>query len=209
MLKNSGVKELWQKMNTGGFSIAIRKKLLQFNGGLFAGPAALALDRNQINLLVDADRADWRGVELAIFGTLLERALDPDERHKLSIYYTPHAAAIAEAVIWIGYLQWHFRAKGDIRNIEDRDAVPAWARVETQRDEDGASVTRWDRRTFRPRPTTCEQIPDETARVAVERYIGPRKAQWPEADYVLGEPAVILFISRSALQMNLVLMALY
>jgi hypothetical protein len=30
-------------------------------------------------------------VEPAIFGTLLERALDPDERHKLGAHYTPRA----------------------------------------------------------------------------------------------------------------------
>ena len=30
----------------------------------------------------DASKANWREVEPAIFGTLLERALDPVERHK-------------------------------------------------------------------------------------------------------------------------------
>ncbi|HEV7401529.1 MAG TPA: hypothetical protein VGO11_01335 [Chthoniobacteraceae bacterium] len=34
---------------------------------------------------------DWRDVEPAIFGTLLERALDPVERHKLGAHYTPRA----------------------------------------------------------------------------------------------------------------------
>ena len=35
--------------------------------------------------------ADWKDVEPAIFGTLLERALDPVERHKLGAHYTPRA----------------------------------------------------------------------------------------------------------------------
>ena len=39
----------------------------------------------------EAARADWRDVEPAIFGTLLERALDPVERHKLGAHYTPRA----------------------------------------------------------------------------------------------------------------------
>ena len=79
----------------------------------------------------------------------------------------------------------------EFRNIENRDAVLAWARVETERHEDGAPVTRWDGRTFKIHPVTGEPVPDETARVAVERYIGPRKAQWPEADFVVGNPPFI------------------
>ena len=35
--------------------------------------------------------ADWTDVEPAIFGTLLERALSPVERHKLGAHYTPRA----------------------------------------------------------------------------------------------------------------------
>ena len=35
---------------------------------------------------------------------------------------------------------------------------------------------------------TGEPIPDETARVVVERYVNPRKAEWPEAEYVVGNP---------------------
>jgi hypothetical protein len=57
--------------------------VVKFNGGLFADPTALPLDKTQIDLLIAAARADWRHVEPAIFGTLLERALDPLERHQL------------------------------------------------------------------------------------------------------------------------------
>src|SRR5690606_5004739 len=82
---------LWQAMNHGGFSAEIRTDVLRFNGGLFADPTALPLDRPQIDLLIAAARADWRHVEPAIFGTLLERALDPLERHQLGAHYTPRA----------------------------------------------------------------------------------------------------------------------
>jgi type I restriction-modification system DNA methylase subunit len=85
------VEELWQKMNTGGFSTTLRTNILQFNGGLFAENTALPLTKNQLRLLIEAARADWRDVEPAIFGTLLERALNPVERHKLGAHYTPRA----------------------------------------------------------------------------------------------------------------------
>ena len=85
------VEDLWQKMNVGGYSIHFHKKLLQFNGGLFYNPSALPVTRDQLDLLIEAAKADWRDVEPAIFGTLLERALDPVERHKLGAHYTPRA----------------------------------------------------------------------------------------------------------------------
>ncbi|MDT5121250.1 MAG: hypothetical protein QOC96_732 [Acidobacteriota bacterium] len=52
---------------------------------------ALPLTSAQLELLIGASRADWKDVEPAIFGTLLERALDPHERHKLGAHYTPRA----------------------------------------------------------------------------------------------------------------------
>ncbi|MDZ4185530.1 MAG: type IIL restriction-modification enzyme MmeI, partial [Desulfuromonadales bacterium] len=71
------LESLWATMRDGGFSTVLREKLLRFNGGLFAETEALAIDENQLNLLIAAAKADWRDVEPAIFGTLLERALDP------------------------------------------------------------------------------------------------------------------------------------
>jgi MmeI, DNA-methyltransferase domain/MmeI, N-terminal domain/MmeI, helicase spacer domain/MmeI, target recognition domain len=305
---------LWLAMNHGGFSAELRTDVLKFNGGLFADPTALPLDKTQIDLLLDAARADWRHVEPAIFGTLLERALDPLERHQLGAHYTPRAyverlvmptvieplredwavaqatalqhdrdgkrdkavaelrafhrrlcqvrvldpacgsgnflyvtlehlkrlegevlnalealgetqgllelagvtvdphqmlgletipraARVAEAVLWIGYLQWHFRTHGrvnppepvlrDFHNIECRDAVLAWDRIEHVIDERGIPVTRWDGRTTKTHPVTGEQVPDETACVLLEQYVNPRKAEWPQADFVVGNPPFI------------------
>ena len=82
---------LWGAMDTGGFSIALNAPVKRFNGGLFANLTAIALDEDQIQLLIEAAEADWREVEPAIFGTLLERALDPRERHSLGAHYTPRA----------------------------------------------------------------------------------------------------------------------
>jgi len=80
---------LWAVMDKGGFSPELRKKLRRFNGQLFHDAKALPLNADQIKLLELAAAADWTEVEPAIFGTLLERALDPDERHSLGAHYTP------------------------------------------------------------------------------------------------------------------------
>ena len=259
---------LWGEMDSGGFSVLLRAGILRFNGGLFAEHDAIELTKEQILLLQLAAESGWREVEPAIFGTLLERALDPVERHKLGAHYTPReyverlvmptiieplrgewddaqagaialdrqgkrdeavaelqrfrdrlvhvrvldpacgsenflyvtlehlkrlegevlntlaefgfgeqrfetagltvdprqmlgiennprATRIAEAVLWIGYLQWHFRTRGDVdppqpvlknyKNIEHRDALLDWDKIEYVTDERGVPKTRWER----------------------------------------------------------------
>lgn len=89
---SSLVTGLWQDMAKGNdYSAAIRAKVIHFNGGLFENPSTLPLQKEQIQLLLDAAKQDWKEVEPAIFGTLLERALDPRERHKLGAHYTPRS----------------------------------------------------------------------------------------------------------------------
>jgi len=311
----NAIASLWQTMNDGGYSGVLNQELLRFNGNLFRDIDPIPLKPDQIELLIQAGRHDWSQVEPAIFGTLLERALDPDERHKLGAHYTPRAyverlvmptiidplrdewktvqaaaaalenqgkedkavdeirdfhrklceirildpacgsgnflyvtlehmkrlegevlgtltdlgagqnllemqgntvdphqflgleinpraAAIAEIVLWIGYLQWHFRTHGHINppqpvikafdNIECRDAVLDYDRVEYKMDEDtGRPVMRWDGKTYKKSPTTGEDIPDESAQQPVEIYVNPRKAEWPKTDYVIGNPPFI------------------
>ncbi|HRO88823.1 MAG TPA: class I SAM-dependent DNA methyltransferase, partial [Chiayiivirga sp.] len=86
------VRLLWRDMDTGTpFSAVVRQRVLQFNGGLFRDPDILPLDAAQLKLLTRAAQADWQHVEPAIFGTLLERALSPKDRHKLGAHYTPRA----------------------------------------------------------------------------------------------------------------------
>ena len=85
------LKGLWEVMNTGGFSQALMQDLMRFNGGLFKDADALPLNELQLGLLIEAAEADWKQVEPAIFGTLLERALDKHQRHKLGAHYTPRA----------------------------------------------------------------------------------------------------------------------
>ncbi|WP_299867165.1 DNA methyltransferase [uncultured Hoeflea sp.] len=82
---------LWKVMNEGGYEPRMMAPLKKFNGGLFAQSRALPLDADGISELYIASKRDWRDVEPAIFGTLLERALDPRERSKLGAHYTPRA----------------------------------------------------------------------------------------------------------------------
>jgi len=312
------VEALWEAMNEGTI-FGFHGKLLRFNGGLFADSGAFALTKAQLQVLLQAAKRDWCNVEPAIFGTLLERALDTRERSKLGAHYTPRsyverlvkpvvmeplgdrwiavqaevkqllnageaeptanqrkkaiavleafltelqqvkildpacgsgnflyvtldllkglesevlrrledvtgaaqlrldinqvnpsqflgieinprAAAIADLVIWIGYLQWHFRRFGDLppiepvlreyKNIECRDAVLAYDGVEPDVDAAGKVRTRWGGRMIKS-PVTGEDIPDPTDQVTIYRYLNPRAAVWPEADYIVSNPPFI------------------
>lgn len=87
----SMAQDLWRTMNTGGYSPRLSEELKHFNGNLFAYPEALPLTREQLEILLAAAKADWREVEPAIFGTLLEHALDPRARHALGAHFTPRA----------------------------------------------------------------------------------------------------------------------
>jgi hypothetical protein len=85
------LEDLWKAMNAGGYTGTINEIVKRFNGGLFADPSAITLEPAEIHELFVAARRDWRDVEPAIFGTLLERALDKRDRHKLGAHYTPRA----------------------------------------------------------------------------------------------------------------------
>jgi hypothetical protein len=58
---------------------------------LFGSATAFDLTGAQLEILLLAARRDWRNVEPAIFGTLLERALETKERSKLGAHYTPRS----------------------------------------------------------------------------------------------------------------------
>ncbi|NIJ40225.1 type I restriction-modification system DNA methylase subunit, partial [Parvibaculum indicum] len=305
------MEDLWKAMNAGGYTGVINEVVKRFNGGLFANPTALDLDADEIHELWVAAKRDWKDVEPAIFGTLLERALDDRERHKLGAHYTPRAyverlvvptiidpltddwknaqaeaeqllnegkeneardavrgfhqalcqtrvldpacgtgnflyvsmelmkrlegevldyleslgesqyllelsghtidphqflgleinpraVQIADLVLWIGFLKWQIRTGGQaaisepvlkaFKNIREQDAVLAYDGRELLRDEDGNPVTRWDGHTMKRSPVTGEEVPDETARIETYRYSNPRPADWPETDFIVGNP---------------------
>ncbi len=307
--------QLWREMASGTeFSTILKKAVPHFNGGLFDYTTALSLTKEQIILLHDAARADWSAVEPAIFGTLLERALDPRERHKLGAHYTPRsyverlvqptilkplreewdavqsaaaqlytagktdearraveqyhrrlcalrfldpacgsgnflyvtlellkrlegevlqvleqlggnkklelqgfhirpeqfhglelnprAVAIAQLVLWIGFFQWHYRATGTAdtgdrpllpkqKTIVEQDSVLACKARAQLHDSDGKPVTIWDGITTKTHPVTGREVPDEEARIPVYDYAAPSRPEWPEADYIVGNPPFI------------------
>lgn len=312
---------IWTAMDKGGLAGMLGEAgetVLKFNGYLFKDTTAIDLKADEIGLLIEAATHKWNHVEPAIFGTLLERALDGKERAKLGAHYTPRAyverlvmptimeplradwagvqaatgqlieagkadeahdviekfhaqlaqtkvldpacgtgnflyvalarmkelegevigrlaelapdgekqtvaelsghtitpenflgieinpraAAIAQLVLWIGYLQWHFRVNGegkvppepvlrDVKTIENRDALITWDKKVLERDEHGKPLTRWDGETMKLHPVTGKKVPDEDARVEVERYIAPKAAKWPKADFIVGNPPFI------------------
>ncbi|MGF6862557.1 hypothetical protein ABIE69_003146 [Rhodobacteraceae bacterium MBR-64] len=124
-----------------------------------------------------------------------------DPHQFLGLELNPWATAVAELVLWIGYLQWHFRTHGkaspaepvlrDFRNIENRDAVLDWDKRVERRDANGALVTRWDGIGTVEHAVTGERVPDPAARTQVWDYLKPRPAKWPEATFIVGNPPFI------------------
>ncbi len=127
--------------------------------------------------------------------------LTVDPHQLLGIEVNPRAAVIADLVLWIGYLQWHFRTRGNVQppipvirnfhNVQEGDALITWAKREVATDSDGKPVTVWDQVTKKEHPATGELIPDDTARVDVYEYAGVKKTKWPEAEFIVGNPPFI------------------
>ena len=346
---------LWKEMATGTqYSALLFQEIAHFNGGLFENTTALPLTAAQLEMLADAAASDWSEVEPSIFGTLLTRALDSRERHKLGAEYTPrsyverlirptiieplreeweavriaaaslhlsaeaaedsaaemdgeikalgatpaakkigaaaaklraeakkkdaealklvttfhrhlcaikvldpacgtanflyvtlehmkrleaevlelvtalggdatfemneykvrpeqflglelshNAVAIAQLVLWIGYFQWQRKTTGKAdtgdrpllpktQSIRQQDAVLAFdERIPRKDPETGETLTIWNGHTTKPHPVTGKEVPDETARTVLFDYLNPRRAEWPPADYIVGNPPFI------------------
>jgi len=133
-----------------------------------------------------------------------------DPHQFLGIELNPWAANVAELVLWIGYLQWHYRTHGqaapsepvlrDFKNIRNGDAVLEWSGRTPRMNEDGAPVTRWDGVTTIRHNVTGEEVPDPSARIAVYDYAKPKATKWPEAEFIVGNPP---FIGASRLRDSL------
>lgn len=352
------VSSLWREMATGTeYSALLFQKIAHFSGGLFEDTSALPLSASQIAMLADAAATDWSSVEPSIFGTLLTRALDPRERHKLGAEYTPrsyverlirptiidplreewestrlaaanlhreaeaaldaaetredeakkllaagdsdaakssgaaaqklraeakkhdaealrlvtafhhrlcalrildpacgtanflyvtlehlkrleaevlelstalggdatfemkeyrvrpeqflgleispNAVAIAQLVLWIGYFQWQRKTTGKADtgdrpllpktpSIRQQDAVLAYDEKIPRLDpHTGEALTIWDGHSTKPHPVTGKEVPDESARSPLFDYVNPRRAEWPQADFIVGNPPFI------------------
>ena len=133
-----------------------------------------------------------------------------DPHQFLGIELNPWASNVAELVLWIGYLQWHYRTHGqatpsepvlrDFHNIRCADALLEWDRRTPRVGADGMPVTRWDGMTTMRHPVTGEEVPDPEARVQVYDYTNPGATVWPRADFIVGNPP---FIGASRLRDSL------
>jgi hypothetical protein len=84
------LKALWQQMEKGEqFSHIVEARVRHFNGGLFHETTVFDLGREEIGELLAASNYSWTEVDPAIFGTLLEQALDRTERKKLGAHSRP------------------------------------------------------------------------------------------------------------------------
>ena len=128
-----------------------------------------------------------------------DHSIDPHQFLGLEI--NPRAAAIAELVLWIGYIQWQVKSGGidfiydpvlrDFHNIECRDALMDHGAPVLRTGDDGKPVTRWDGISFKDHPVTGERVPDEAARVEIMDYPKARAASWPRAEFIVGNPPFI------------------
>ena len=124
-----------------------------------------------------------------------------DPSHFLGIEKNARAKEIAELVLWIGYLKWQLKTGGkdfirdpvlaDFHNIEHRDAILKWTGEPIlRRNASGEPVTRWDGVTRQTNPLG-DLVPDESARVEVFDYPNAERAEWPKADFIIGNPPFI------------------
>ena len=108
------------------------------------------------------------------------------------------AREVADLVLWIGHLQWRHRQPDapvrepvleEYKNIVAQDAVLAWDRQELVRDEHGKPRLIWDMHTTTADPVTGRPVPDtQHGMVPMYRYTKPRAPEWPEADFIVGNP---------------------
>ena len=126
------VGQLWEAMDKGDFAYAIEQKVRRFNGAFFKQRKVLPLAKEEIGELKRAAAHDWRDVDPSIFGTLLEQALDPNDRRRLGAHYTPRAYVerlVVATVIEPLRADWAFvvetveRLKGDGRADDAIKAV--------------------------------------------------------------------------------------
>ena len=118
------VEQLWRAMNDG-LPFGYEAKLLRFNGGLFSHCHSIPMTAEQLQLLLDAAKCDWSNVEPTIFGTLLERALDPFDRQKLGAHFTPREyiqRLVRPAVIEPIRAEWEI-VQAQVRQIMDKGDV--------------------------------------------------------------------------------------
>jgi hypothetical protein len=89
----TGLNDLWQAMNHADEHNRFWNQgdalVRYFNGNLFSSAKVYDLPQEFKGELLEAAKRDWRSVEPAIFGTLLEQVLTKAQRAQLGAHYTP------------------------------------------------------------------------------------------------------------------------
>ena len=124
----------------------------------------------------------------------------------LGIEINPRAQAIADLVLWLGYLQWARRAKMTVsdpilrggKNIVCGDAVLAHDERTLRRDENGRVITVWDGESKKKHPVTGKKVPDHSKTIHVYDYPNAAQAEWPDADFVVSNPPFLGKAKRRA-----------
>ena len=79
----------------------------------------------------------------------------------------------------------------DVNTIECRDALIKWDSKVLEVDRAGRPLSRWDGETMKSHPVTGKLVPDDDAKAEVYRYANPRPVEWPQADFIIGNPPFI------------------
>ena len=124
--------ELWncldQPERSGRYFGAFGGELPHIDSGFLRHREALPLQSGELKLLLKATRREWRNVEPAIFGALLEHALSPSERRRLGAHYTPRRyvqTVVEKTVMEPLWADW----EGVSSRIEKARAIGAHAKA--------------------------------------------------------------------------------
>jgi hypothetical protein len=90
---SAALHDLFGKMAKGGGLFGV-ERIEWFNGGLFDDAEVIGLAPTEMETIGRVSKLDWSQIEPAIFGTLFERGLDPDQRAQLGAHYTDRASIL-------------------------------------------------------------------------------------------------------------------
>ena len=103
-----------------------------------------------------------------------------DPHQFLGLELNPRAAAIAELVVWIGYLQQHYRNR---TGHPSEPILRAFENINLGRRQGYDAVLTWD-----GYPAT--RVVEKDGR-RIETYPNARRPEWPEAEFIVGNPPFI------------------
>jgi SAM-dependent methyltransferase len=90
---SAALRDLFGKMAKGGGLFGV-ERIEWFNGGLFDDAEVIDLAPTEFEMIGRISKLDWSQIEPAIFGTLFERGLDPDQRAQLGAHYTDRTSIL-------------------------------------------------------------------------------------------------------------------